>query len=80
MPQETFEFPEALVQDAQAVAQAAQTALDDLGRLAMAEKIDAGRTAQSVQTRAARVDPQAFLAVLEYIKQAAGSVVKGDER
>jgi hypothetical protein len=29
--------------------------------------------------RAARADPQAFLALLERIKQAAGSVVAGDE-
>jgi len=40
------EFPEALVQAVQAVAQAAQTLLDDLVRLAMAAKIAAARTAQ----------------------------------
>jgi len=70
---------EALLQEAQAVAQAAQISLDDFVRLAIAEKIAAARTAQYVQTRAARADPQAFLAVLERIKQAAGPVVAGDE-
>jgi hypothetical protein len=75
----TFELPEALVQDAQAVAQAEQLALEDFVRLAIAEKIAAARTAQYFQTRAARANPEAFLAVLERIKQAAGPVVTGDE-
>jgi hypothetical protein len=75
----TFELPEALVQEAQAVAQAAQTSLDDGVRLAMADKIAAARTTQYVQTRAARADPQTFLAVLERSKRAAGPVVAGDE-
>ena len=75
----TFELPEALMQDAQAVAQAEQLALDDFVRLAIVEKIAAARTAQYFQTRAARADPQAFVAVLERIKQAAGPVVTGDE-
>ena len=57
----------------------AQTSLDDFVRLAIAEKIAAARTAQYFQTRAARADPQSFLAVLERIKQAAGPVVAGDE-
>jgi hypothetical protein len=48
-------------------------------RLAIAEKIAAARTAQYFHTRAVRADPQAFLAVLERIKQAAGPVVEGDE-
>jgi hypothetical protein len=48
-------------------------------RLAIAEKIAAARTAQYFQTRSARVDPQAFLEMLERIKQAAGPVVAGDE-
>jgi hypothetical protein len=74
-----LDLPEALLQEAQAVAQAAQTSLDDFVRLAIAEKITAARTAQYFQTRAARADPQAFLAVLERIKQAAGPVVAGDE-
>jgi hypothetical protein len=74
-----LDLPEALVQEAQAVAQAAQTSLDDCVRLAMADKIAAARTTQYVQTRAARADPQAFLAVLERIKRAAGPVVAGDK-
>jgi hypothetical protein len=75
----TFELPEALLQEAQAVAQAAQTSLDDFVRLAIAEKIAAARTTQYFQARAARADPEAFLAVLERIKQAAGPVVADDE-
>jgi hypothetical protein len=73
------ELPEALLHEAQEVAQAEQTSLDDFVRLAIAEKIAAARTAQYFRTRAARADPQAFLAVLERIKQAAGPVVEGDE-
>jgi hypothetical protein len=73
------ELPEALVHEAQAVAQAAQLSLDEFVRAAIAEKIAAARTAQYVRTRAVRADPQAFLAVLERIKQAAGPVVEGDE-
>jgi hypothetical protein len=61
------------------VARAEQTSLDDFVRLAIAEKIAAARTAQYFHTRAVRADPQAFLAVLERIKQAAGPVVEGDE-
>jgi putative PIN family toxin of toxin-antitoxin system len=74
-----LDLPETLLQEAQAVAQAAQTSLDDFVRLAIAEKIAAARTAQYFRTRAARADPEAFLAVLERIKQAAGPVVVGDE-
>jgi len=79
MCQYVFELPEALLQAAQAVAQAEQTSLDDFVRLALAEKIAAARTDQYFQTRAARADPQAFLAVLERITQTAGPVVAGDE-
>jgi len=74
-----LELSEALLQEAQAVAQAERTSLDDFVRLAIAEKIAAARTTQYFQTRAARADPQAFLAVLERIKQAVGPVVEGDE-
>ena len=79
MHQYAFELPEALWQAAQAVAQAEQISLDDFVRLAIAEKIAAARTAQYFHIRAARADPEAFLAVLERITQAAGSVVEGDE-
>jgi hypothetical protein len=61
------------------VAKAAQISLDDFLLAAIAEKIAAARTAQYFRTRAARADPQAFLAVLERIKQAAGPVVEGAE-
>jgi hypothetical protein len=74
-----LDLPEALLQEAQAVAQAAQTSLDDFVRLAIAEKIAAARTTQYFQTRVAQANPEAFLAVLERIKQAAGPVVEGDE-
>ena len=74
-----LELPEALLQEAQEVAQAAQISLDDFVLAAIAEKIAAARTAQYFRTRAARADPQAFLAVLERMKQAAGPVVTGDE-
>ncbi len=74
-----FDLPEVLLQEAQAMAQAEQLALDEFVRLAIADKIAAARTAQYFQTRAARADPQAFLAVLERIKQAAGPIVAGDE-
>jgi pantothenate kinase-related protein Tda10 len=73
------ELPEALLQEAQEVAQAEQLSLDDFVLTAIAEKIAAARATQYVRTRAARADPQAFLAVLERIKQAAGPVVEGDE-
>lgn len=73
------ELPEALLHEAQEVAQAEQTSLDDFVLAAIAEKIAATRTAQYFRTRAARADPQAFLAVLERMKQAAGPVVEGDE-
>jgi hypothetical protein len=63
-----LELPEALLQEAQEVAQAAQISLDEFVLAAIAEKI-----------AAARADPQAFLAVLERLKQAAGPVVEGDE-
>jgi hypothetical protein len=79
MPQYAFELPEALVQAAQEVAQAEQISLDDFVLAAIADKIAAARTAQYFRTRAARADPQAFLAVLERIKQAAGPVIEGDE-
>ena len=79
MSQYALELPDPLLQEAQAVAQAEQTSLDDFVRLAIAEKIAAARTAQYFHTRAARADPEAFLAVLERIKQAVGAVVKGDE-
>ena len=39
------QIPEALVQDAQAVAQAEQTSFDDFMRLAIVEKIAAAHTA-----------------------------------
>jgi hypothetical protein len=74
-----LELPEALLQEAQEVAQAEQLSLDDFVLAAIADKIAAARTAQYFRTRAARADPQAFLAVLERIKQAAGPVVEGDE-
>jgi hypothetical protein len=74
-----LDLPEALLQEAQAVAQAAQTSLDDFVRLAIAEKIAAARTTHYFQTRVAQANPEAFLAVLERIKQAAGPVVEGDE-
>ena len=74
-----LELPEALLQEAQEVAQAEQISLDDFVLAAIAEKIATARTAQYFRTRAARADPQAFLAVLERIKQAAGPVVEGDE-
>ena len=74
-----LELPDPLLQAAQAVAQAEQTSLDDFVRLAIAEKIAAARPAQYVHTRAARADPQAFLAVLARMTQAAGAVVEGDE-
>jgi hypothetical protein len=74
-----LELPEALVQEAQALAQAAQLSLDDFVLAAIAEKIAAARTDQYFRTRAAQANPQAFLAVLERIKQAAGPVVEGDE-
>ena len=79
MLQYTFQIPEALVQEVQEVAQAEQLSLDDFVLAALAEKIAAARTAQYFHTRAARADPQAFLAVLERMKQAAGPVVAGDE-
>jgi hypothetical protein len=75
----TLDLPEVLLQEAQAVAQAAQTSLDDFVRLAIAEKIAAAHTTRYFQSRAVRADPQAFQAVLERIKQAAGAVVSGDE-
>ena len=78
MPQYTFQIPETLVQVAQEVAQAEQTSLDDFVLAAITEKIAAARTTQYVRTRAARADPQAFLAVLERIKQAAGPAMEGD--
>ena len=56
------------MQVAQEVAQAEQLSLDDFVLAAIAEKI-----------AAARADPQAFLAVLERIKQAAGPMVEGDK-
>ena len=74
-----LDLPEALLQEAQEVAQAEQLSLDDFVLAAIADKIAAARTAQYFRTRAARADPQAFLAVLERIKQAAGPVVEGDE-
>jgi hypothetical protein len=49
------------------------------GRPAIAEKIAVTHTTPYFQTRAARADPQAFLAVLERMKQAAGPIVAGDE-
>jgi hypothetical protein len=79
MSQYALELPEALVQAAQEVAQAQQTSLDDFVCVALAEKIAASRTAQYFRTRAGRADPQAFLAVLDRIMQAAGQVVEGDE-
>jgi len=78
MRQYALVLPEALVHEAQEVAQAKQLSLDDGVRTAIAAKIEAARTAQYVRTRAARADFQAFLAVLERITQAAGPVVKGD--
>ncbi len=75
----TLELPEALWHAAQETAQAEQLSLDDFVLAAIAEKIAAARTAQYFHTRAARADPQAFLAVLERITQAASPVVEGDE-
>jgi hypothetical protein len=72
-----LKLPEALLQEAQAVAQAEQISLDDFLLVAIAEKIAAARTAQYFRTRAARADPQACLAVLERIKQAAGPAIEG---
>jgi hypothetical protein len=79
MSQYALEIPEALVQAAQEVAQAQKTSLDYFVCAAIAEKIATSRTAQYFRTRAGRADPQAFLAVLDRIKQAAGPVVEGDE-
>jgi len=61
------------------VARAEQTSLDDFVLAAIAAKIAAARTVQYFRTRAARADPQACLAVLERMKQAAGPVIAGDE-
>ena len=52
MSQYALELPEALVQEAQEVAQAQQTSLDDFVCAAIAEKIAASRTAQYFRTRA----------------------------
>lgn len=79
MRQEAVELPETLLQEAPAVAQAEQTSLDDFVRLAIAEKMAAARTVQYFRPRAAQADPQAFLAVLERMQQAAGPVIEGDE-
>jgi len=79
MSRYALEIPETLVRAAQEVAQAQQTSLDDFVCEAIAEKIAASHTAQYFRSRAARADPQAFLAVLERIKQAAAPVVPGDE-
>jgi hypothetical protein len=73
------ELPDALLSEAQAVAQAEQTSLEDFVLTAIAEKIAAARTTQYVRTSAARADPQAFQAVLEHITQVGGPVVEGDE-
>ena len=53
--------------------------LEDCRLAVLAATIAAAHTAQYVGTRAVRADPQAFLAVLERIKQVAGPVVVGDE-
>ena len=74
-----FALSETLWHEVQELAHAEQTSLDDFVLAAITDKIAAARTAQYVRTRAARADPQAFLAVLERIKQAAGPVVEGDE-
>jgi hypothetical protein len=79
MSQYALALPEALLHEAQEIAKAEQTSLEDFLLAAIAEKIAAARTTQYFQTRAARTDPQAFLAVLERIKRAAGPVVEGDE-
>jgi hypothetical protein len=79
MSQYALELPEALLHEAQEVAKAEQTSLEDFVLAAIAEKIAAARTTQYFHTRAARANPQAFLAVLERIKQVAGPVVEGDE-
>jgi hypothetical protein len=79
MSQYALEIPEALVQAAQEVAQAQQTSLDEFACVVIAEKIAASHTAQYFRTRAGRADPQAFLAVLDRLKPAAGPVVEGDE-
>jgi hypothetical protein len=79
LSQYALEIPEALVQAAQQVARAQQTSFDDFVCMAIAERTAASHTAQYFRTRAGRADPQAFLAVLDRIKQAAGLVVKGDE-
>jgi predicted nucleic acid-binding protein len=79
MSRYALEIPEALARAAQQVAQAQQASLDDFVCVAIAEKIAASHTAQYFRTRAGRADPQAFLAVLDRIQQAAGSVVEGDE-
>jgi hypothetical protein len=73
-----IELPEALLHEAQEVAKAEQTSLEDFVLAAIADKIAAARTAQYFHTRAARADLQAFLAVLERIKQVGGPVVEGD--
>jgi hypothetical protein len=79
MSQYALELPEELLHEAQEIAKAEQTSLADFLLAAIAEKIAAARTTQYFQTRAAHADPQAFLAVLERIKRAAGPVVEGDE-
>jgi hypothetical protein len=78
MRQYACALPELLWHEAQELAHAEQTSLDDFVLAAITEKIAAARTTQYVRTRAARADPQAFLAVLERIKQAAGPAVEGD--
>lgn len=79
MPPYAFVLPEALWQAAHEVAHAEQTSLEDFVLTAIAEKIAVARTTQYVRARAARADLQAFLAVLERIKQVGGPVVEGDE-
>jgi hypothetical protein len=79
MSQYVLELPEALVYEAPAVVQSAQLSLDDFVRAAIVEKIATARTAQYFRTRAARADPQAFLAMLTRIAQMAGPVVERDE-
>ena len=74
-----LELPEALLHEAQEVAQAEQLSLDDFVLAAIADKTAPARPPRYFRPGAARADPQAFLAVLERIKQAAGPVVEGDE-
>ncbi len=79
MSRYALRLPDSLFEAARALAEQEHTSLNQLFVTAIAEKVSALRTESYFLERAAQADEDAFVTVLEKIKQRGGSILPGDE-